>query len=84
MIGWVTKSGSPINMCTNIGMKIINQEAQLPGHSTVYYMKDGIANILSQLNLIKRAKVIYDSKKEDAYIVSFYDTGETIKFKNNG
>jgi hypothetical protein len=62
-------SSRQLKVHCNAGMKIFRHVATLQNYGTVWFNKDGIANILSMSLLKKKFPVTYDSAKGDYFIV---------------
>jgi hypothetical protein len=62
-------SSGQLKVHCNAGMKIVRHVATLWNYGTVWFNKDGIANILSMSLLKKKFPVIYDIAKGDYFIV---------------
>jgi hypothetical protein len=62
-------SRGQLNVHCNAGMKIVRHVATLRNYGTVWFSKEGIANILSMSLLKKKFPVTYDSAKGDYFIV---------------
>ena len=58
-----------IELDTNVGSRIIDEVKEIKGLGTVYFNKNGIANIFSLKELVKHHRVSYNSSKEDAFVV---------------
>jgi hypothetical protein len=69
-------SSGQLKVHCNAGMKIVRHVATLRNYGTVWFNKDGIANILSMSLLKKKLPVTYDSAKGDYFIVKKPDKTE--------
>ena len=58
---------------------INNRKATVPGYGKVWYDEKAVANIFGLGNMIKKHRVTFDSKKENAFLVHKKDG--IIKFK---
>jgi Reverse transcriptase (RNA-dependent DNA polymerase)/Zinc knuckle len=64
----------------NAGLTKTNMIGELPGYSgEVWFYPDGIANILSYADMVKRNRVTYDNTKDDVFHVHRSD-GSTCDF----
>ena len=54
LVEGIRKSKSTLEMATNAGMRLTNQEAHVPGFGTVWYDKGAIANIFSLAELVDK------------------------------
>ena len=77
----VRKAPVKIELDTNAGSRIVDQVGEVSGVGTVYFNKNGIANIFALKDLIKSHRVRYDSNAEDAFIVEV--NGRDVKFAAN-
>jgi hypothetical protein len=66
----------------NAGVTSTNLQGDLPGYGTVWFHKDGIANILSLSRTAAKHHVTYDSKNGNAFRVYKAD-GTTRIFKQS-
>jgi len=60
---------SVMRMETNVGTRLISEDAILPGLGKVIFHKDAIANVLSLNELSTIYIVTMDTSKENAFIV---------------
>lgn len=67
---------------TNTGVGVIDQEGKEPIVRKVMFSEDAIANIFVLDDLCKRYRVTFDSEKENTFIVEL-DDKRKIKFKRN-
>ena len=58
-----------IMLYKNVGKKIIDKEAGIPGHGSVYYDESVITNLYALKDIISRGRVQFDSVEEDAFNV---------------
>ena len=68
----IQKSKSTLEMATNAGMRLTNQQANLPGFGTIWYDEGAIANIFSFTELVEKHQITYDK------IVKFERTPEGL------
>jgi hypothetical protein len=66
----IRRSKGSLKVHCNAGTKIVNYVATLRNYGTVWFNKDGIANILSLSLVRKKFPVKYDSSTGDRFIVS--------------
>ena len=76
----IEDSSNMLELSTNAGIKYCHQKAEVPGFGKVWFDQDAVANIFGLVDLRKRYKVLYDSEKEDAFIVHLKDR-KKLKFK---
>ena len=50
----IRKSKSTLEMATNAGMRLTNQQANIPGFGTVWYDEGAIVNIFSFAELVEK------------------------------
>jgi hypothetical protein len=81
MVTNIRESKTTLELATNAGTRTTKKIADMPGYGTVWYDETAIANIFRLSELKKRHRVIYDSEKEDAFIVHMNDN--TLKFECN-
>ena len=67
---------------TNTGTGIIDQEANVPGFREVMFSEDAIANLFALNELCQKYRVVFDSEKENAFIVHL-SKDRKIKFPVN-
>ena len=79
----IRKSNCSMNLATNAGSKIIDNEADVKGFGTVKYDPKSIANIFGLCDLKKKYRVTLDTSKEDAFLVHTNQNG-IIRFEANG
>jgi hypothetical protein len=75
------ESKTTLELATNTGTRTTKKITGVPGYGTVWYDKNVIANKFGFSELKKKHRVIYDSEKEDAFIV--YMNNNTLKFECN-
>ena len=63
----------------NAGIATTNLIGDLPGYGTVWYLKDGIANILSLHRVASKLHVQYDSRTDNTFIV-WKEDGSSRRF----
>ena len=61
-------------MSTNAGRTVNNTIAEVPGFRQVWFDEKVIANIFGFANMKKRHHIVYDSDKEDAFLI-YTDNG---------
>ena len=76
----IRKSANVLELMTNAGTKINYMEADVPNFGTVWYDEDAIANIFGFANLVDKHQIMYNSNKEDTFLVHMKDN-KIIKFK---
>ena len=64
----------PLHIRGITGVEVITQQGNLPGHGLVWYNPHVSVNILSMAKLKQQYHITYDSNKENAFIVSNYNT----------
>lgn len=77
----IRKSKQALFLSTNVGSKINKTQAKVPDYGTVWFDQDAIANIFALINLIKKYRVTFDSKKENAFLV--YTPTGLMRFEGN-
>ena len=65
----VRPSKSPIGMTTNVGAKLLNIEAEVPGFGRVWFDPEQMANIFGLSKMSERYRITYDSEIDDAFFV---------------
>ena len=75
----IQKSKSTLEMATNAGMSLTNQEAIIPGFGTVWYDEGAIANIFSFTELVDKHRIAFDSSMENTFLV--HQPDKIVKFK---
>ena len=76
----IRKSKSTLEMATNAGMRLTNQEANVPGFGTIWYDEGAIANIFSFTELVEKHQITFDSRVENAFLV--HQPDKIVKFKH--
>ena len=79
LVKGIQESKTTLELATNAGTKCSNQEVDVPGFGRVWYDQDAIANICGFADLVKKHRIMYDSDKEDTFLVHMHD--KTIKFE---
>ena len=69
LVEGIRKSKSTLEMATNAGMRLINQEANVPGFGTIWYDEGAIANIFSFAELVDKHRITFDSSVENTFLV---------------
>ena len=54
LVEGIRKSKSTLEMATNVGMRLTNQEANVPGFGTIWYDKGAIVNIFCFAELVDK------------------------------
>ena len=81
LVSEIRRAKNPVRMSTNIGVKRIDLESQIPGVGTTQYDPAGIANILGLGKLIESGyRVTMDTEVEMCFNVYFPGDKEPIKF----
>ena len=78
----IRKIGNTMKIRCNAGHRSTNMVGELPGFGTVWYMPDGIANILSLSRVRKRYRVTFDSWDGNQFVVH-KDDGSRRIFKEH-
>ena len=65
----IRKAPRRLRIRCNAGDRLTNMVGHLPGYGTVWYLEDGIANILSLAKVRKKHHVTYDSWDDDVGFV---------------
>ena len=65
----IRKSEHGMNLATNVGAKMNNTQATIPGYGDVWYDKDAIANIFSFSKMKQQYRITYDSNDSDAFVI---------------
>ena len=68
-----------MEIATNAGTRLTNQEANVPGFGTVWYNEGAIANIFSFAELVDKNRITFDSSVENAFLV--YQPDKIVKFE---
>ena len=76
----IRPAARPLQMITNAGTKTLDTIADVPGHGTVWFNKEGIANLFSLSSLTKTHRITYDSDNGDAFIATHRQTGKIVIF----
>ena len=66
-------------MATNAGTRLTNQEANVPGFGTIWYVEGAIANIFSFTELMDKHQITFNSSMEDTFLV--HQPDKIIKFE---
>ena len=75
LVEGIRKSKSTLEMATNAGMRLTNQEANVPGFGTIWYDEGAIANIFSFAELHR-----IGSSMENAFLV--HQPDKIVKFEH--
>ena len=67
-----------LSLHCNAGIATVDKIGDLPGYGTVWFYKDGIANILSLNNVKKKYRVTYDSTAYDCFEVHKGDGTKSV------
>jgi hypothetical protein len=70
LVSNIRLSSRKLKVHCNAGTKVVRHVATLQNYGTIWFNKDGIANILSMLMVKKKFPVKYDSAKGDHFIVT--------------
>ena len=73
-------ANSTLEMATNTGMRLTNQEANVPDFGTVWYDEGAIANIFSFAELVEKHQITFDSSVENAFLV--HQPDKIVKFEH--
>ena len=76
------KSKMLTEISTNPGTGVIDEEADVPGFREVMFSEEAIANLFSLNELCEKYRVVFDSSKENAFIV-YLNNNRKIKFPVN-
>ena len=79
LVEGIRKSKSTLEMATNAGTRLTNQEANVPGFGTVWYDEGAIANIFSFAELVDKHRITFDSSVENAFLV--HQPDKIVKFE---
>ena len=79
LVEGIRKSKSTLEMATNAGMRLTNQEANVPGFGTVWYDEGAIVNIFSFAELVDKHQITFDSSMENAFLV--HQPDKIVKFE---
>ena len=80
LVEGIRKSKSTLEMATNAGTRLTNQEANVPGFGTVWYNEGAIANIFSFAELVDKHRITFDSSVENAFLV--HQPDKIVKFEH--
>ena len=69
LVEGIHKSKSTLEMATNAGTRLSNQEANVPGFGTIWYDEGAIAKIFSFAELVEKHRITFDSSVENAFLV---------------
>ena len=67
-------------MATNVGTRLTNQEANIPGFGTVWYDEGAIVNIFSFTELVDKHRITFDSSVENTFLV--HQPDKIVKFEH--
>ena len=79
LVEGIRKSKSTLEMATNTGTWLTNQEANVPGFGSVWYDEGAIANIFSFAELVDKHRITFDSSVENAFLV--HQPDKIVKFE---
>ena len=79
LVEGIRKSKSTLEMATNTGTRLTNQEANVPGFGTIWYDEGAIANIFSFAELVDKHRITFDSSVENAFLV--HQPDKIVKFE---
>ena len=79
LVEGIRKSKSTLEMATNAGTRLTNQEANVPGFGTVWYDEGAVANIFSFAELVDKHRITFDSSVENAFLV--HQPDKIVKFE---
>ena len=79
LVEGIRKSKSTLEMATNTGTRLTNQEANVPGFGTMWYDEGAIANIFSFAELVDKHRITFDSSVENAFLV--HQPDKIVKFE---
>ena len=76
----IQKSKSTLEMATNAGTRLTNQEANIPVFVTIWYDEGATANIFTFAELVEKHPITFDSSMENAVLV--HQPDKIIKFEH--
>ena len=76
----IRKSKSTLEMATNTGTRLTNQEADVPGFGTIWYDEEAIVNTFSFTELVEKHRITFNSSAENAFLV--HQPDKIIKFEH--
>ena len=79
LVEGICKSNSTLEMATNAGTRLTNQEANVPGFGTISYGKGAIVNIFSFAELVDKHRITFNSSVENAFLV--HQPDKIVKFE---
>ena len=65
----VRKPEQAVKITTNVGSRIVTEQAMVPGFGRVWFDERAIANIFAMQDLKQQHHITYDSEVEDAFLV---------------
>jgi hypothetical protein len=81
----IRKVPNKMTITCNAGVTTTNLIGELPGYGTVWYHRDGIANILSLARVTKKHRVTFDSHNGNSFIIHKpNNTQHTFKESEHG
>ena len=80
LVEGIQKSKSTLEMATNAGMRLTNQEANVPGFGTIWYDEGAIANIFSFAELVDKHRITFNLSTENTFLV--HQPDKIIKFEH--
>ena len=75
----IRKSKSTLEMATNAGTRLTNQEANVPGFGTIWYDEGAIVNIFSFTELVEKHQITFNSSMENVFLV--HQPDKIVKFE---
>ena len=75
----IRKSKSTLEMATNAGTRLTNQQANLPGFGTIWYDEGAITNTFSFSELVEKHRITFDSSVENTFLV--HQPDKIVKFE---
>ena len=79
LVEGIHKSNSTLEMATNAGTRLTNQEANVTGFGTVWYDEGDKTNIFSFTELVEKHRITFDSSVENVFLV--HQPDKIVKFK---
>ena len=80
LVEGIRKSKSTLEMATNAGMRLTNQEANVPGFGTIWYDEGATVNIFSFAELVEKHRITFNLSVENAFLV--HQPDKIIKFEH--
>jgi len=79
LVSNIRQTNNPMNVITNGGKLMANQEAEMNNIGTVSFSENAVTNILSMGKIAEKYRITYDSLNGDEFLIH-KDDGSIVKF----